>query len=925
MPRNSKVTLATELEIRDAVADIRAALQSGPILPNIWGFYSPKNEKLFTLLGDVTFIQAVLLEGDPEVISYSVQNEIESEDDRGFGRILVSQKHDGTMDWLFCCRYKSTEKSGSTKFHAILERERVRAEKAGGRFSVQTERNFASGMPEFWNWLTLCGAMTRARDFNQELEYATLSSHLKKHNSCSFHGAMGMPGVDPALMVAVIAKQLALGLIKCDLRNQPLNVSTDFWLGEASSRCISQPSKVKAPVCAHKTTRILPRNRRTASIPDMWRDLSSWPAPNPDSLVDPEAYRRNKNAIEMYLANRDFPAIKLHTGLGEDWVRELLKKCLRSHDDGRIAGFRALIRYSRTGGYHRQASVASSNIHEGKRGGYAGVMTLLFERFPDLLPLIVAYVLETRRKFHESPLTARVRWIDLKDIVHCFLRKEGLGDRDYPFNTREQGYATIAEIGRSLLFRRPLKFIRSRYGRDAARLAEVSQGEASLIQPTAPFQMLEADFHKHDSAATVELESPIGGSVDAPVPRFWIGCAVDVFQRAVLATTDSFESQTTESCVLDLVDAAIAPPDPIEELRELTGCEDGYWQPNQLLPQFAWHAWDIIKLDRAWAHKSTNVLSKLVSTVGCAVCFGRPRAWWARSVVERTFRELTARGTQRLSTTYGTGPKDPLRQNPEEKAIAVRLHRNEICTLAKSLVREINSTGRERIFGESAFDVLKRTDSYSKYFPRPLPAPRRADRPTLWATVIEKVEAYPAHGVKPSVRVHRCRYHGDELGRAWSLVGENIIIEIARHDIQIARVINPRTGEIIGAVTPEKRWRHVHISWQNFLMLQKFGRIKRSHQKPENATNVFIANRQEKIFGKGTKSRSDAKKAASEIDKLEMDIGEARQMQPTGSSAADQISAHESSDNEPLKMEESRSVSSALLGPAPEIKSFSRD
>lgn len=926
MSKDTKVTLATEFEIRESIADIRAALQEGPFLPNIWGFYSPKNEKLITLLGDLTFIQAVLLEGDPEVISYSVQSEIDTEEDHSFGRLLVALKHDGAMDWLFCCRHESTTKSSPTKFKAILEKERVRAEKAGGRFCVRTEKDFASRMTEFWNWLALCTAMTRARDFNQENEFAILSSHLKEHKSCSFHGAMGMPKVDPALMVAATAKQLALGLIKCDLRNQSLNAGTEFWLGEATGQRTLHPSKEAAQVIPDQTKIILPTNRRTASVPDLWRALSSWPAPNPDNLVDSDAYRRNKKAVEMYLANRNFAEIKLHTGLREDWVRGLAKKCLCPHHDGRIFGFRALVRYSRTGGYNRQAPLASSNLHEGKKGGYAGAMTLLLQSFPDLLALIEAHVLETRKKFRDSPLTARVRWIDLKDEIHSYLRTKGLRDRDYPFNTRDQGYATLSEIGRSLLFKRPLKFIKSRYGHDAARLAEVQRGQSSLIQPVASFQILEADFHKHDSATTVELESPIGGTVDAPVPRFWIGCAVDAFQRAILATTDSFELQTTESCVLDLVDAAIAPPDPIEELRELKGCEDGYWQPNQIFPPFAWHAWDIIKLDRAWAHKSTNVLSKLVSTTGCAVCFGRPRAWWARSIVERTFRELTARGAQRLSTTYGTGPGDPRREKPEENAIAVRLRRNEICTLAKSIVREINSSVREGNFWESSLDVLKRSDSSSKYFPKPMPIQRKTDRPTLWATVIEKVEAYPAKGINPSVRVKGCRYHGDELERAWSLVGEKIILEIARHDIRIARAINPKTGELIGAVKPEKRWRDVRINWQNFLMLQKFGRIKRDHQRPENATNEFIANRQKKVFGKGAESPSEAKKAASELNKLENSMNGDGPCQKDDAAPFNQAPAEESGNGSVSFNEKKIGLNlSKLLGPAPEIKSFSRN
>ena len=925
MAATTKFKLATELEIRESIADIRAALADGPILHNIWGFFSPKNEQLFTLLGDVTFMQAVLLEGDPEVSSYSVQVESDADENQAYGRILVVQKLDGTVEWLFCCRNASVAKQGKSKFLPQLEKERARAATVGACFVVSTERDLASRMTEFWNWLALSTAMTRARDFSQENEFQILSSYMKKQKSCSFHRAIGMSGVDPALMIAVIAKQLAFGQLKCDLKNQPLNISTEFRLNDDYSCADIPRATTKAWESVYQSAKMLQRNRRTAFVPEMWRDLALWPAPSIENLANPDAYRRNKKAVEMYLANRDFAAIRQQTGLGEDWVRELAIHCVKPHHDGRIRGFRALVRYSRHENYTRSAPVPSSNIHEGVKGGYAGAMTQLFQKFPELLSLIEAHVLATSKSFRENPLTARVRWIDLKDEAHRFLKAKGVSALNYPFNTRDQGYATIAEIARSLLFKRPLKFIKSRYGPDTARLAEMRRDEPSLILPTASFQILEADFHKHDSATTVEIETPIGGTVDAPVPRFWIGCAVDTYQRAILAASDSFETQTTESCVLDLIDAAISPPEPIEDLKKRSGCEDGCWQPNQILPSLSWHAWDIIKLDRAWAHKSTSVLSKLISTVGCAVCFGRSRAWWARAIVERTFRELTAKGSQRLSTTYGTGPGDQNRQKPEETAVNVRLRRSEICNLAKSIVREINCTDKEGNFWEAPLDVLKRSDSHSKYFPRPLPIPRQTDRPTLWATVTEKVEAYPKHGVPPSVRVHRCRYYGDELGSAWSLVGELVVLEISRSDIQIARAINPRTGDIIGAIKPEKRWRDIHLSWQNFLMLQKFGRIKRDHNKPESATNTFISDRERKLFGKSEKNPSEAKKAASEIDKLKANInGNTTQQNEASDSYEHQSGVARDLKSGTLEEKESSLNLAALLGPAPEIKSFSR-
>ena len=64
--------IATELEIRSSFDDFRDAIKNGPKAPNIWGFFSNKNNALLTLIGDVTFIQAVLFEGDPTVSGYSI-------------------------------------------------------------------------------------------------------------------------------------------------------------------------------------------------------------------------------------------------------------------------------------------------------------------------------------------------------------------------------------------------------------------------------------------------------------------------------------------------------------------------------------------------------------------------------------------------------------------------------------------------------------------------------------------------------------------------------------------------------------------------------------------------------------------------------------------------------------------------------------
>lgn len=923
MGKGPTTTLATEMEIRNGVKDIRAALTEGPIRPNIWGFYSNKNRSLLTLVGDVTFIQAVLLEGDPTVAAYSVvADSYENENTYGYGRDLLVSYTDGAKHWYLCGRYENLIKHPSAGLRQRIGETQRRAIKVDAEFQLRTERDLAARMQEFRNWLTLCAAMTRARDFSQEKEFSALYDQLQRNKSCSFDGAIRLSNVDPAAMIATIAKGIAGGLIQCNLQRQPLNAETEINLG--APRLHMDVTRPTLDPTREKLTQknLVPPNRRTARVPETWRDLSRWPAPNIEELTDSESYRRNKKAVEMYVAGRPFEAIRVATGLHEDWVRELLRKCLNVHRDGQIMGFRGLVKYLRKPGYERRAPLPGPNIHEAGTSGYAGALFQLFQRFPEQLPAIIeTYVLSLREHLVLQLPEARIRWVDLKDNVLSFLREQGVQDSEYPFNTRDQAYSALAEVARSILFRRPIKFIQSRSGKEAGRLAQLGNGVPPLIQAFGPYQILELDFHKHDSAATVEIETPTEGVIDALVPRFWIGCAVDVFNRAILATSDSFEKQTTESCVLDLIDAAISPPEPLEQLREYKGCEDGYWQLNQIYPQYAWHAWDIIKMDRAWAHRSTGVISKLISTTGCAVCFGRPKTWWARSIIERTFRELTSRGAQRLPTTYGSGPSDPSRRSPEQQAVSLKLRRSEICNLAKSLVREINKTAREGAFWESAEESLARTHTISTYLPRPLPLPRRIDRPTLWVTLEPKVEADTKRGIAPHVRVQGVRYRGVELANAWGLVGQTVILEISRNDIRAARLTNPLTGEIIGPVQPDKRWLPYRLTWQNFLMIQKYGRLKRTHTRPASVTAHFLKTRQSELMKKGAGAISSAKVAASDIDKLNADIKSDTSISSgtANTSNSTKIAAEEkySEENQPLDLDR-------LLGIAPRIGSFSR-
>lgn len=281
--------LATEFEIRSAVAAIRAAITSGPRSPNIWSFYSNKNNALLTLIGDVTFIQAILLEGDLSVSSYVVVQEVTSEDpDYKYGRDLVVEFADGSRHWYFCGRYENLTKSPSGALGRRTTRAKKIAEDMGAEFQLRTERDLAPRMTEFWNWLTLSCIITRARDFSIEAETHALYGHLDAHKRTSVRSVLALPGTDSALLLAAMAKALAIGQISADLVKKPLSIASEIWIGKSpSSRSAHSPQPIRVPEPSSREQPI-PRSRRTAAVPALWRDLSKWPTVDPNLTGRPD-------------------------------------------------------------------------------------------------------------------------------------------------------------------------------------------------------------------------------------------------------------------------------------------------------------------------------------------------------------------------------------------------------------------------------------------------------------------------------------------------------------------------------------------------------------------------------------------------------------------------------------------------------------
>jgi hypothetical protein len=113
-------------------------------------------------------------------------------------------------------------------------------------------------------------------------------------------------------------------------------------------------------------------------------DLATWPGIDVTAL-DTEArqrYRQRANAVEHYRRGLPLSAIREKTKVDGRVLYRMIERALRTHPDGRVWGFRALIPGLHTKAYERRKPA------KGTGRGLAGVFTQLLERHPELEQLI---------------------------------------------------------------------------------------------------------------------------------------------------------------------------------------------------------------------------------------------------------------------------------------------------------------------------------------------------------------------------------------------------------------------------------------------------------------------------------------------------------------------------------------------------------
>jgi hypothetical protein len=215
---------------QSTVAPLTAIRGRAQKVSNLWIFDSPKNNRRVTVSGDVAFLHLILLEGDADVVGYDFIDDpfkITSNSSKGYVRLRHLDRKD---TWLTLGRHRPRDSAGASAGQDEDSLE-SKAKEAGVTLIHRTELELSDRATLIDNWITLCAIMTRARSYPSHIERDRFLSCMTKHGSPRVVDLLAEPGIDPAMMLAVIAKALQSGRYVADLDRATFGLHTHIRRG----------------------------------------------------------------------------------------------------------------------------------------------------------------------------------------------------------------------------------------------------------------------------------------------------------------------------------------------------------------------------------------------------------------------------------------------------------------------------------------------------------------------------------------------------------------------------------------------------------------------------------------------------------------------------------------------------------------------
>ncbi|WP_251108061.1 integrase [Burkholderia glumae] len=530
---------------------------------------------------------------------------------------------------------------------------------------------------------------------------------------------------------------------------------------------------------------------KRSDIPEPLTDCSSWPGVDP-AAIDPErlpVYRQRERAIQAYLRGTPLADLKRDFDINRGTLTRLLERCLASHPDGRIQGFRGLIPHIRTKRYRRIVPAVRRTQH----GGLTGAMGQLFERLPQLTQILEREIGAGTLGIAQNGRLYGLRNVQSKLIAAC--REAGLGMQAYPLSQDEMGYRSLARwVKRRLEARVPIRRLDSR--------------DRAWDVTIRPFSAVELDGHKLDLRLRVRCAEPSGVSVDLETERLFVVTLIDVCTRIVLGWQVVPAPEYNHHDVLTVLQDALRPRRKRDQLL-IAGLA---YRPTagfatEVCPEVAYACWDVLKVDNAAAHLTEETFLPVCQFVGCRLEAGPVAAPTTRPFIERFFLTLTDRMSRQVVGTTGRHPEDPAGQRGRRVSVGQLITLPELEELLDVTIANYHATPHDGLNGRTPLEALQLAVAHQEAPVRTLPQLQRVRLHQLQSVHVCTVRGNVARGVAPYISLYGARYSNEVLQRTSGISGEKIRVYPNPSDMREAWAYLPNGAEL-GRLAVLEGWRY---------------------------------------------------------------------------------------------------------------------
>ncbi|TVY02167.1 hypothetical protein [Cohnella terricola] len=214
--------------------------------------------------------------------------------------------------------------------------------------------------------------------------------------------------------------------------------------------------------------------------------------------------------------------------------------------------------------------------------------------------------------------------------------------------------------------------------------------------------------------------------------------------------------------------------------------------------------WDVICFDNAMSHTANMVKDRLSNLLHCSLNFGPVDMPMRRSLIERFFQSLEESGFHRLPNTTGSGPKDPRRNEPEQRAINYQITYEHLLELVDVLISNYNGTPHGGIYNQRPLELLQKRMEKGMT-PRKLDKIKQSEMLFMQTAMKRTIRGSIASGKRPYIQYEGVEYRNERLANSAHLIGTEVTLHVNVDDIRVIKAFLP-DGSELGYLSAAGKW-----------------------------------------------------------------------------------------------------------------------